>query len=299
VRTFNQEYYGDDVRWFVANVIDNTPPYGLEGRVQIRIHGLHADTTDKTGIPQRDLPWAQVMNPGDTYGVSGLGTSSQILPGALVFGFFLDGATSQLPLVLGSLPRIEFPTTVQASKREDMATNPFSYEFKQSNAEAIDPILTTSSKPAGDVARYFIDNGFNAKQASSITGVLQEISGLDPTNVSNGIGIAGWQPNTPRYYRFYAYIRRLAPARDSTDFEGQLLYVLHELKTARSNAMSKLLRAREIEGNLFGAKVDGIEEKGNGQVAQLVKYYVDPKTACSKSSAEGKAKAIYGGLGAR
>jgi len=299
LKTWNYEYYGDDIRWFVANVIDNTPPYGLEGRVQIRIHGIHTDNTDKTGIPQRDLPWAQVMNPGDTYGVSGLGTSAQILPGALVFGFFLDGATSQLPLVLGSLPRIEFPTTVQASNREDMATNPFTYEFNQSNAEAVDPILTTSARPAGDVARYFIDNGFNAKQASSITGVLDEISGLDPNNVSNGVGIAGWIPNSPRYNRFYAYIRRLAPARDASDFEGQLLYVLHELKTARSIAMSKLIRAREIEGSLYGAKIDGIEEKGNGMVAALSKYYVDSRLAYSEGSAISKAKAIYGGLGAR
>jgi len=300
LRTWNTEYYGDDVRWFVANCIDNTPPYGLEGRIKIRIHGIHTDIADESGIPQRDLPWAQVMNPGDTYGVSGLGTSAQILPGALVFGFFLDGATSQLPLVLGSLPRIEFPTTVQASNREDMATNPFSYSFQQSNADAIDPeIQNTGTKAAGEVARYFIDNGFNAKQASSITGVLQDISGLDPTQNGNGFGIAGWQPNSPRYHRFYAYISRLRPTRDEKDFEGQLLYVLHELKTARSIAMSKVLRAREIEGNLYGEKIDGIEEKGNGQVAALVKYYVDPRTSCSVGSATGKAKGIYGGLGAR
>jgi hypothetical protein len=300
MRTFNTEYYGDDVRWFVGTVIDNTPPYGLEGRVQIRIHGIHTDTTDKTGIPQRDLPWAQVMNPGDTYGVSGLGTSAQILPGALVFGFFLDGVTSQLPMVLGSLPRIEFPTSVQASDREDPASNPFAYSFVQSNAEAVDPAIENSGPlAAGEVARYFIDNGFNAKQASSITGVLQEISNLDPYNTSNGIGIAGWIPNSPRYHRFYAYIGRLAPIRDAFDMEGQLLYVLHELKTARSIALSKMLRAREIEGNLYGEKIDGIEEKGNGQVAALVKYYVDTRTACSQGSAIGKAKAIYGGLGAR
>jgi hypothetical protein len=63
--------------------------------------------------------------------------------------------------------------------------------------------------------------------------------------------------------------------------------------------MSKLLRAREIEGNLYGEKIDGIEEKGNGQVAALVKYYVHPLTTCDKGAAEGAAKGIYGGLGAR
>ena len=52
-------------------------------------------------------------------------------------------------------------------------------------------------------------------------------------------------------------------------------------------------------GNFFGEKIDGIEEKGNGQVAALKKYYVHPLTTCSKSVAEGFAKSIYSGLGAR
>ena len=298
MKTWNQEYYGDDVRWFIGTVIDNTPPYGYEGRVKVRIHGIHSD--DVNLIPQRDLPWAQVMNPGDTYGVSGFGTSTQILPGALVFGFFLDGATSQLPLILGSLPRIEFPTAVQASNREDLATNPFAYSFVQSNAEAVDPLVeNTGPESAGDVARYFIDNGFNAKQASSITGTLQEISNLNPSQTGNGIGIAGYQADSPRYNRFHAYIRRLAPSRDQYDMEGQLLYVPHELKTSKSAAMAKVLRAREIEGTLTGEKIDGIEEKGNGQVAALGKYFVDPRTNFSVGGAIGKAKGIYGGLGAR
>lgn len=297
MRTINKEFYGDDIRWFLANVVDGSPPFGLEGRVQIRIHGIH--NGDVNAIPQKDLPWAQVMIPGDTYGVSGLGTAPMLQPGALVFGMFLDGVNSQLPMVMGAMPRVEFPTTVQALDATDLATNPFSYEFEQTNAEATDPIIQTPSQPAGDVARYFIDNGLNAKQASSITGVLQTISGLNPEQESNGFGIMGIPKNTPRYARFQAYIKRLAPARPDTDFEGQLLFVLHELKTSRSIAMSKLLRAREIEGNLYGEKIDGIEEKGNGQVAALVKYYVHPLTTCSKGAAEGAALGIYGGLGAR
>ena len=297
MRTINREFYGDDVRWFMANVVDGSPPYGLEGRVQIRIHGIHS--SDVNAIPQKDLPWAQVMIPGDTYGVSGLGTSPMLQPGALVFGIFLDGINSQLPMVMGAMPRVEFPTSVQALDETDRATNPFSYEFEQSNAEAVDPVIDTPAIPEGDIARYFIDNGFNAKQSSAITGTLKAISNLDPTQSGNGYGIGGWPKTSARYARFQAYIKRLAPSRTDADLEGQLLFVLHELKTSRSIAMSKLLRAREIEGNLFGEKIDGIEEKGNGQVAALKKYYVHPLTACSKSVAEGFAKSIYSGLGAR
>lgn len=304
MKTINTEYYGDDFRWFVASVIDNSPPYGYEGRIKIRIHGIHSrDTND---ITQEDLPWAQVMTPSDTFGGSGLGTHCQILPGTLVFGMFLDGIHSQLPMVMGSLPRVEYPSSVQAANRVDPATNPFSYVFRQSNAQLQDPVFynprqpdDTGPLPASDVARFFIDNGLNAKQASSVTGVLEEISGLDPAQTSNGFGIAGLPLNTPRYLRFVAYTNRLAPARSINDFEGQLIYVMHEIKTTRSIALSKLSRAREIKGTLTGEKIDGIDSKGNGQVAALVKYYVHPLTTCSQSGAESKAETIYKGLGAR
>jgi hypothetical protein len=297
MKTYNKEFYGDDVRWFVANVIDATPPHGYEGRVKIRIHGIHSG--DVNQIPQKDLPWAQVMLPSDTYGVSGLGTIPHIQAGAIVFGFFLDGINSQVPLIVGSLPHVEYPTSVQSQYRMDPATNPFAYYFQQTNAQMEDPIFETEGIPAADVARYFIDNGFNAKQASSITGVLQTISGLSPTQEGNGFGIAGWPKDSARYARFNSYIKRLAPTKTAKDFDGQLLYVLHELQTTNSTALSKILRAREIEGSLYGEKIDGIEEKGNGQVAALVKYYVHPLTTCSKGAAEGAAKGIYGGLGAR
>lgn len=304
MRPLNTEYYGDDFRWFVATVIDNSPPYGYEGRIKIRVHGIHS--RDVNDIPQNDLPWAQVMTPSDTYGGSGLGTHCQILPGTLVFGMFLDGAHSQLPLVMGSLPRVEYPSAVQAANRQDPSTNPFTYIFRQSNAQLQDPVFynprqpdDTGPLPASDVARFFIDNGLNAKQASSITGVLQEISGLDPAQNSNGFGLAGWPLNTPRYFRFVAYTNRLAPSRSINDFEGQLIYVMHEMRSTRSTALTKISRAREIKGNLTGEKIDGIETKGNGQVAALVKYYVHPLTTCSQSDAETKAEEIYKGLGAR
>lgn len=304
MKAINTEYYGDDFRWFVATVVDNSPPYGYEGRIQIRIHGVHS--RDINDIPQNDLPWAQVLSPSDTFGGSGFGSHCQILPGSLVMGMFLDGAHSQLPMVMGSLPRIEYPTATQSSGRVDPATNAFTYQFSQSNSQLQDPVFysvrdpqDTGPLPPADVARFFIDNGLNAKQASSLTGVLEEISGLDPANNSNGYGIAGWPAGSPRYSRFVAYIKRLSPSRSIADFEGQLIYVMQEIKTSRSIAFSKMSRARSIKGTLYGERIDGIEEKGNGQVAALLKYYVHPLTTCAQSGAEDKAETIYKGLGAR
>ena len=59
MKAIQTEYYGDNTRWFIADVVDHTPPYGYEGRVKIRIHGVHNPSTRE--IPQNDLPWAQVL----------------------------------------------------------------------------------------------------------------------------------------------------------------------------------------------------------------------------------------------
>jgi hypothetical protein len=302
MRAINSEYYGDSFRWFVATVIDGSPPTGLEGRIRIRIHGVHSE--DVNDIPQADLPWAQVMTPSDTYGVSGYGTHCQILPGALVFGMFLDGAASQLPLVLGSLPRVEYPTTTQAQGREDISTNPFSYQFNQTNAEAEEPVPQFSgpASSAGIAINFFIDNGFKAKDAAAIVATLQTVSKLDPKH-DNGdeFGIASWPKESRRFSRFFAYASRLKPAKELTDFDLQLFYVLHELKTTHTIASAKMTLAKEIQGSLYGEKIDGIDLKGNGKVAALWKYYLSPQVAAkySQGEAEGRANKIYNGLGAR
>ena len=298
MRTIPTEFYGDNTRWFMGRVIDATPPAGLEGRVRVRIFGIHSDNVND--IPQADLPWAQVMNPSHSYGVSGLGVNTMIQANALVFGLFLDGVNSQLPMVLGSLPQIEYPTTVQAEGREDISTNPFAYDFFQSNSQVQDPKFYGSQnsgpESAANVARFFIDNGLTAKQAASMAGVLQQISNLQPTKTG---GIAGYPVDSPRYARFHAYCSRLKPQKDLDSFDSQLMFVLHELHTTHKTAFAKLHLSNDIEGNLYGENIDGVEKKGNGMVAALAKYFVHPETRFSQSTAEGYAIGIYASLGAR
>ena len=296
------EYYGDNTRWFMARCIENVAPAGLEGRIKVRIFGIHDDNVNN--IPQKDLPWAQVMNPSHSYGVSGLGVNTQILPGAMVFGLFLDGKTSQLPMVLGSVPNIEYPTSVQAAGRDDISTNPFAYDFTQSNSEFQDPKSygqdNLNSMQSVDVAKFFIDNGMTPKQGASIAGTIEAINGNNPQ--ASG-GIAGYPQNTPRYARWVAYSQRLKPAKDHQSFDVQLMFVLHELHTSHKTAYGKMFSAKEIEGNLYGENVDGVDKRGNGMVAVLDKYWVHPltksSTSYSKGSAEGLALGIYGSLGAR
>ena len=308
MKTIPTEFYGDNVRWFMGRCIDASPPPGLEGRIKVRCFGVHSGNTDD--IPQCDLPWAQVMNPSSSYGVSGLGVSTQILPGAMIFGIFLDGTSSQLPMVLGSLPNIEYPTSVQAASREDISTNPFAFIFNQSNSEVQDPVYFGTQSDDGlseiqvkaqprvdqsDVARFFIDNGLNAKQASSMTGVLMAISGLSSTKPG---GIAGYPMDSPRYKKFISYASRLSPAKNFYEMDVQLMFVMTELHTSQKTAYSKLLMSEQIDGSLYGENIDGIDKRGNGMVAALVKYFVHPETDCNKVQAESFAKSVYGSLGA-
>jgi hypothetical protein len=236
--------------------------------------------------------------------VSGFGVNTQILPGALVFGMFLDGKTSQLPMVLGSLPSIEYPTSVQAAAREDLSTNPFAYEFFQSNSEFQDVVKygqqNTESISSVDVAKFFIDNGMTAKQSASLAGTIEAINGFN--NRSSG-GIAGYPENTPRYKKWISYSQRLKPQKDHKSFDLQLMFILHELHTSHKTAFSKLHSAKEIEGNLYGENIDGVDKRGNGMVAALDKYWVHPltksNTLYTKDRAESLALGIFGGLGAR
>jgi hypothetical protein len=62
--------------------------------------------------------------------------------------------------------------------------------------------------------------------------------------------------------------------------------------------MSKLLRSTQIEGNLFGEKIDGVGVRGNGMVSILIKYYVEQNTIVDQEYAEEKAIEVYDSLGA-
>ena len=120
------EFYGDQTRWFLGEVVNvKDDPLKL-GRVKVKVFGVYDEIDDA------DLPWAQIVVPV-THGVSSYGkeepleeptiangfglfsekkTTQQplgqylgMLVGTQVFGVFLDGPNSQLPMVIGSIPK--------------------------------------------------------------------------------------------------------------------------------------------------------------------------------------------------
>ena len=98
----NIDFYGDQTRWFVGEVVNVKDDPLQIGRARVRVYGVY---DNKDTISDEDLPWAQVLAPA-TQGVhEGNGQYLGLLVGTQVFGIFLDGKNSQLPLVLGTLPK--------------------------------------------------------------------------------------------------------------------------------------------------------------------------------------------------
>ena len=92
-----------EFKHFVGVVEDRHDPEKT-GRLRVRCLGIH--TSDKNKIGTADLPWASVVLPTTSAGISGLGQSpSFIVEGSWVWGYFRDGnGLMQEMVIVGTLP---------------------------------------------------------------------------------------------------------------------------------------------------------------------------------------------------
>ena len=98
------QFIGSNFCWFTGVIEDVLDPMQM-GRVRVRCYGYHTD--DKEQIPTESLPWAFVMTPVTSAGMSGIGQSATgLLPGSWVIGFFRDGRSAQDPIIMGTIPSI-------------------------------------------------------------------------------------------------------------------------------------------------------------------------------------------------
>lgn len=256
LRPIQKEFYGDDYRWFFGTVVNSHPPTGLEGRVKVRIYGVHSGNTDD--IPEKDLPWAQVLIPTTEGGASGIGKISQLVSGAFVFGVFLDGISSQTPLILGSLSRIEFPSDTQSGKQVSSSD-----EFKY-DQERLQNVVTYSLKNDNlaeasvglrrqQAIKFFIDNGYELIYAAAITGALEGVSRFktyDDDVTEETVGIARWNNTTEigsRFADLLKFAAQYSPNSDWRLFSIQLQFVVFELRNRFSLVNRKLLATSNIK----------------------------------------------------
>ena len=285
-------YYGDNVRWFIGEVIDTTPPYGLEGRVRVRIHGVHNPSTRK--VAQNDLPWAQCMLPTTEGGASGIGLTPKLEAGSMVFGFFMDGKESQVPIVLGSLPRIEFPSPVQKSlsfqdllSRVDpnvefynQAVGSLNEEDETLKNEVRDETIdkTTADYRRDVSVQFFLFNGYTLKQACALVGGISKVSPSfnTTTEINGGIGLLGW--SDVRFTRLKSF------TNNWWHFSSQLAYILYELNTTHVDANIRILNSDVIDpskgkalGDILRKYFMPLDNDYNGEVKRIYELYSNKK----------------------
>ena len=101
----------DGFNWWIGQVEndgsdpdhDGSQPkdYDYTGKVKVRIVGYH--NPDKEVLPTRDLPWASCIMPAVYAMKSGMGTIQQLQVSSWVVGFFMDGSSAQIPVIMGSI----------------------------------------------------------------------------------------------------------------------------------------------------------------------------------------------------
>ena len=253
------EYYGDNSRWFIATVVNSTPPAGYEGRVKIRVHGLHSESTKD--IPEDHLPWAQCVLPTTEGGVSGIGKMPRVLPSALVFGFFVDGVNSQTPIVVGSLPKTELPSEIQKLTKqttvEEGVILASTLDIQDSNkTNGLDEKIITKRKEF--CLQFFLNLGYSLQQSAGITENLGQnnmTSGASGDNLNelNGFGLANWKGE--RFKNLKAFSSSYAL------FSKQLEFIAFELRGTQRSANIRLLETERFGG-----------EKGSFKT--FAKYYL-------------------------
>lgn len=253
-----QAFYGDQVRWFIGVVEEVGTDEPRLGRVKVRIYGIHGDRSE---VPIADLPQAQVVIPTTEPGVSGLGRNPYLEKGATVFGIFLDGKASQLPLVIGSIPVVEVPSAEQLQNPTEPAAEAGVLEVEDKifnggtrtntgNTSTIRSAIYGGRDDEGDSVypadldtrkqiafEYLVSEGWTAAQAAGVVGNLVAESNLipvaegdiglhSPTDIS--IGIAQWYSGGGRDKNLVEFARR--KGKSWSDFRTQLEFVNHELK---------------------------------------------------------------------
>jgi hypothetical protein len=134
----------DNFVWWIGVVENNVDPLNL-GRCKVRIFGSHTDNLQE--IPTSELPWATPLN-----SVNNSRSFSTPMEGDYVFGFFMDGLSSQSPAMLGVFPAIP------QQEVDEVAGKGFNAKAKYTNSvlnesDAITPVVYTDTPAMKPVRR--------------------------------------------------------------------------------------------------------------------------------------------------
>jgi hypothetical protein len=236
LKTLQEDYYGDHFRWFVGIVVNNKDPLKM-GRVKVRIRGIHSPDVSQT--PTNDLPWAQVVVPSTEGGISGIGKMPQLQQGSQVVGFFIDGISSQLPIVMGSLHHFERKknATNNGNSKEDVPLDGEESTNVQDGESTDGRKIDSQDLPGGSngekIFNYLKKQGLTDEQAAGVIGNLTAESNLNPAALNPNdvgkpaFGLAQWRGS--RYEDLIEFSND--NGLDYQTLEAQLPFMMHELET--------------------------------------------------------------------
>ena len=187
----NTNFVGKDgFYWWIGEVEDNEDPLNI-GRCRVRV--LNYYTSPKGGtpdaLPTEDLPWATVLQGTDQAGSDGTGNSSgQLQPGAIVMGFFLDGESAQMPVVMG---------VIRGHKGERSAKKTFAFTGEKM-PEGISPNPSIQGVGSADSTRKAraVDN--NSVPMVPKDGLPPTAGGTKSIGTQPGVNGSTANPNKPR-----------------------------------------------------------------------------------------------------
>jgi len=234
LKTLQGDYYGDYFRWFIGIVVNNKDPLKL-GRVKVRIRGIHSPSVAQTST--NDLPWAQVIVPSTEGGISGIGKMPQLQQGSQVIGFFIDGASSQLPMVIGSVHHFERKRNATGNNKEETPLDgeePSDVQDGEGNdGRKIDSQDLPGGSNGEKIFNYLKKQGLTDEQAAGVIGNLTAESNLDPNALNPNdvgkpaFGLAQWRGS--RYEDLIEFSN--SNGLDHTTLEAQLPFMMHELES--------------------------------------------------------------------
>ena len=153
--------------WFTGVVEDINDPKEM-GRVKVRCYGYH--TSSLLDLPTADLPWASPMLPVTSASMTEIGSSSTgLLQGSWVIGFFRDGTNAQDPIIMGSVPSI---------------SSAVDYENGFTDPEQRYPVKSKLDTPETPLAAKTIDEAY--KGAFSYTKKKELREDYDIVSCANG-----------------------------------------------------------------------------------------------------------------
>jgi len=227
----------DGFIWFVGVVEDRHDPHHA-GRVRVRCLGYH--TANKTDLPTEDLPWAQVLLPITSSGISGVGqTPLGLVEGSHVIGFFRDGAYAQEPVILGSMPGVPIETATNPESNTDKGFfDPDGIYPKWLGEPDTNPLATNEGQPVS--ATNYVHSSLYMRFLTLIKGVptADFVGGTaaDASSITASAGTTWDQPELPyaaKYPKNHVYESESGHIKEFDDTPGaERIFESHMIGTS-------------------------------------------------------------------